>query len=42
MKNWFEHKAKLFLVAKVENQERILLRFSSADARICASAAATH
>jgi hypothetical protein len=42
MKNWPEREAKLLLGAKIENQERIMLRFSSENARICASLAATH
>jgi len=42
MKNWPERKAKLALVTKIENQERIILRISSQDARIYASAAATY
>jgi hypothetical protein len=42
MKKRPEREAKLLLVAKIENQERIILRISSQDARICASAAATH
>jgi len=41
MKNWPERKAKLALVTKIENQERIILRISSQDARIYAAAAAT-
>jgi hypothetical protein len=42
MKNWPEREAKLLLVTKIENQERIILRLSSEDARICAAAATTH
>ena len=37
---WPDREAKLFLVTKVENQERIILRFSLEDARICASSTA--
>ena len=42
MKNWPEREAKLLLATKIENQERIILRILSEDARICASAAAMH
>jgi hypothetical protein len=42
MKKRPEREAKLLLVTKIENKERIVLRISSHDARIYASAAATH
>lgn len=42
MKNWPEREGKLLLGTKIENQERMILRLSSEDARICASVAAMH
>ena len=42
MKKRPEREAKLLLVTKIENKERIVLRISSHDACIYASAAATH
>jgi len=42
MKNWPEVEAKPVLVTKIENEERIVLRVSSQDARMYALAGATH
>jgi hypothetical protein len=42
MEKWPERDAKLVLITKIENEERIILRVSSQDAGIYASAAVTH
>jgi len=42
MEKWPERDAKLVLITKIENEERIILRVSSQDARFYVSAAAMH